>query len=113
MTVTNLKSSLWKQSDFLKLWAAQTTSQFGQQFTGLALPLTAVLILNATPFQMGILEVTWTIPFLLFGLVIGVWVDRHRRRRVMVTADVFRGLLLALIPVSFLLNFLSLPLVFV
>jgi MFS family permease len=112
MAITSIRRSLWKHSDFLKLWTAQTTSQFGQQFTGLALPLTAVLFLNATPFQMGILEVTWTLPFLLFGLVVGVWVDRHKRRGVMVIADIFRGFLLAIIPVSFLLHVLSLPLVF-
>lgn len=78
MKRTEIKS-LWRHPNFLKLWAGQTVSLFGSQISLLAIPLTAVLILNATALQMGILTATAAVPYLLFGLVAGVWVDRLRQ----------------------------------
>jgi len=84
-------ASLWRHRDFLKLWAGQTISVFGSQFTGVALPIVAVLALAATPAQMGLLNAFGTLPFLLFGLIVGVWIDRWPRRPVLILGDVGRG----------------------
>ena len=71
---------LWQHPDFLKFWAGQTVSLFGSAFTTLALPLTAVLVLGATPLEMGLLSAVGGAPWFLFGPFAGVWVDRVRRR---------------------------------
>lgn len=91
-------SSLWVHTDFLKLWAGQTISLFGTQITTVALPLTAVISLRATPAQMGILAAVQYLPWILFSLFVGVWADRIRRRPLLICADIGRALLLALIP---------------
>jgi predicted MFS family arabinose efflux permease len=91
-------SILWRQKDFLKFWIGETVSLFGSQITHLALPLTAVVLLNATPMQMGILTAAGTAPYLFLTLFAGVWVDRHRRRPILVIANFGRALLLLLIP---------------
>src|SRR6266567_1440576 len=80
-------ATLRNHPDFLKLWIGQTVSQFGNQFTGLALQLFAVRVLLASPGQMGVLGALGTLPFLLFGLLVGVWVDRHRRRPILIAGD--------------------------
>lgn len=91
-------TGLWRHSEFMKLWTAQTVSVFGTMITHLALPLTAVLTLNASPAQMGILGAVEFAPFLLIGLFAGVWVDRMRRRPILIAADIGRALLLGSIP---------------
>ncbi|MDA4116746.1 MAG: MFS transporter [Thaumarchaeota archaeon] len=106
------RESLWRHRDFLKLWSGETVSLLGDQFTGLAFPLTAILILHASPSQMGILQALSTLPFLLFGLVAGVWADRYRRRRLMILSDVSRALLLVSIPLAFISGSLSIYLLF-
>ncbi|MCB0127506.1 MAG: hypothetical protein KDE58_34820, partial [Caldilineaceae bacterium] len=68
-------SSLWRNRDFCKLWMAQTISTIGSKVSFLALPLTAVLVLDATPAQMGYLSAAGALPGLLLGLFAGVWVD--------------------------------------
>jgi hypothetical protein len=88
-TETVQKETLWRNHNFLKLWTSETISQFGSQFTGLALPLTAIIILSADPVQVGILNFTGSISWLLFGLLAGVWIDRHRKQRIMVTSISF------------------------
>jgi len=105
-------ASLWRHRDFMRLWAAQTVSLFGSQVTTLALPLTAALTLKATPAQMGILGAAQFAPFLLIGLFAGVWIDRRRRRPVMIAADVGRAILLALIPALALLHALRIEQVY-
>lgn len=92
-------AGLWREADFLKLWAAQTTSQFGTRISLLAIPLAAVVTLDATPFEMGLLTAVSQAPFLLVGLFAGVWVDRLRRRPVLIAADLGRFVLLLLIPI--------------
>ena len=89
---------LFSNPEFLKLWAGQTVSLLGSQVTGLALPLTAALTLEATATQMGVLNAANTLPFLLVGLFAGVWVDRLRRRPILIAADIGRAALLALVP---------------
>jgi len=80
-------ASLWRNRAFLRLWIAQVVSNAGTKVTGLALPLTAVLVLHATPGQMALLIVAGQIPNFLFGLFAGVWVDRTRRRPILVSTD--------------------------
>jgi MFS family permease len=89
---------LWRHSDFMKLWAGETVSFFGSQVTALALPMTAVLMLNASPSQMGLLNAAGYLPFLLFTLAAGVWVDRTKRRPLLVVSSLGRAMLLGLIP---------------
>src|SRR5437867_8121574 len=106
-------SGLWQHPDFLKLWAGQTVSLLGSSVTGLALPLAAVLVLNATPAQMGIMRAAQYLPFLLLGLFAGVWVDRLRRRPVLILADAGRALLVGSIPVAALLGVLRIDVLYV
>ena len=102
--------SLWYIPDFRRLWAGRTISLLGSQVTFLALPLVAIVSLHATPFQMGTLGATSGIPTVLFGLFIGVWIDRHRRRPVLIATDLGRALLLLCIPVAVLAGILHLAL---
>jgi MFS family permease len=80
------------------LWSASVVSGLGSAITALALPLLAALTLHATPSQMGLLVAAESAPILLFGLVVGVWVDRRAKRPVMIAADVGRAALLLLVP---------------
>jgi predicted MFS family arabinose efflux permease len=100
--------SLARHRDFRQLWAAETVSQVGTQVTLLALPVVAVTLLDATPLQMGFLTALETAAFLLIGLPAGAWVDRWRRRRVLVTADLVRAVVLATVPAAYLLDVLTL-----
>ena len=90
--------SLWRHPDFLKLWVGDTISQFGSQITFLAIPLTAAVLLGATPFEMGLLGTIEMLPFLLISLPAGVWVDRLPRRRILISGDLVRAVALGTIP---------------
>ena len=98
---------LSKNPDFTKLWVGETVSMFGSQISYIALPLTAVILLHAEPGQMGILQAVSFAPFLLLTLFAGVWVDRKRRRPILILTNVGRGVLLALIPLLALLGWLN------
>lgn len=91
---------LWRQPDFLKLWTGQTISELGSRITRDGLPLAAVLVLGATPAQMGLLTAIGSVAILLASLPAGVWVDRLRRRPIMIWADAGRALLLFTIPLA-------------
>jgi MFS family permease len=106
------RTGLWRHADFLHLWAAETVSQLGTQLTMLALPLTAALTLDARAGQMGLLAAAGSAPVLLFGLPAGVWVDRLRRRPILVATDLGRAALLALIPLLWLLDALRIELLY-
>ena len=106
-------TGLWRRPDFVKLWTSQTISLIGSQVTFLALPLTAVLVLNATPAQMGFLTAAGALPSLLVGLFAGVWVDRRRRRPILIAADLGRAALLLLIPVAALLGVLRIEYLYI
>jgi MFS family permease len=100
--------SLWRNGDFLRLWSAQTISQFGTQITFLALPLAAILVLDASAFEVAALgAVEWT-PWLLFSLPAGAWVDRLPRRIVLVVADLGRAAALVSIPAAYAADLLTL-----
>ena len=104
---------LWLSRDFRRLWASLTITSFGAQITNLALPLTAALLLHASPMQMGILIALETLPFALFSLHAGVLLDRVRKLPVVIASDVGRALALAAIPVFAWFGALSIELLFV
>jgi MFS family permease len=97
-------------SAFRNLWFGQTLSLFGSQVTFLALPLSAILVLHASPFEMGLLAAVEYAPFLFLTLFAGAWIDRIRRRPVMLGANLARAGLIGAIPVAAALGLLSLPL---
>ncbi|MFE9661733.1 MFS transporter [Streptomyces sp. NPDC005955] len=102
------RESLWRNGDFLKFWLGETLSLLGAQVTNLALPLTAILAFDATDEQVGVLRFLQLVPYLGLALVFGVWVDRARRRRIMLGANSVRMVLLALVPVLYWTDALSL-----
>lgn len=104
---------MWRQPDFIKLWVGQAISNFGSHITWQALPLTALLVLGASPTELGLLAAAGAAPVLFFGLVAGVWVDRLARRPLMIIADLGRMLLLGSVPVAALLGMLTLWQLFV
>jgi MFS family permease len=99
--------SLWGNTDFRKLWAGQTVSELGSVVTRTAMPLVALLVLGAGPFEMAMLVVAASFAVLLVGLVAGAWVDRLRRRPLMIWADVIRAALLFSIPIAYVAGRLS------
>ena len=105
-------SSIWQQRSFRNLWLGTTVSAFGSEISGVAIPLTAVLLLGATSAQMGVLRAVGTCPALLFGFVAGVWIDRLRRRPILIVADIGRALLLAMLPLAAIFDSLHLPLLY-
>lgn len=86
--------------DFRLFWAGQTVSLVGSQVSALALPLTAAIVLSAGPAQMGLLGAAAFLPFLFLTLPAGAWIDRRRRRPILIGADIGRGLLIAVIPIA-------------
>jgi len=102
-------ANLWRHADFLKLWIGQTISEVGSRISRDGLPLTAVMVLGATSAQMGVLLAVGTSATLLFGLGVGVLVDRLRRRPVLIWADLGRALVLSWVPLAFMMKILSLP----
>ncbi len=91
---------LWHNSNFMKLWVGKTISDLGSGITGIALPLTAVLVLSATSAQMGVLSALGGASVLVFSLFAGVWVDRLPRRSLLIVTDIGRALLLVSIPIA-------------
>ena len=102
------RGALWRQPEFLKLWAGQSVSVVGDQVGALALPLVAVLVLDASATEMGLLTAMVWLPHLLFSLGAGLYVDRRARRlRIMVATDLLRAAALASIPVAYWLDALT------
>jgi len=95
-----IRTRLWREPNFLLLWGGQTVSLLGSQVTVWALPFTAIYALHAGAGQVGLLAAAGTAPSLLFGLLAGVWVDRVRRRPLLIAADLGRALLLGSIPLA-------------
>jgi MFS family permease len=111
--MTSRLSGLWRHSDFMKFWTGQTISVIGTGITALALPLIAADTLNATPEQMGVLSATGQLAYLVISLPAGAWIDRVRRRPVMVLSDIGRALCLAAIPVLGALNLLGMEALYI
>ncbi len=101
--------ALWGHSDFRRLWMGDTISQFGANVGMTVVPLLAAGVLNATPFEMGLLAAASTMAFLVIGLPAGVWVDRTRRKPLMIAMDVSRAALMLSVPAAWWLDLLALP----
>ena len=93
------QGGLWSHPDFVKLWTGQSISEVGSQVSQLALPWLAAVGLHASPFQFSLLGVLGFMPFILFALPAGVWVDRLRRRYILIAGDAARAVLLIIIPI--------------
>ena len=104
---TQPRPSLLRHPNFMKLWAGETVSQFGTQVTFLALPLIAATTLEVSPFEFGLLATIEFLPFILLSLPAGVWVDRMRRRPILIAGDLVRAVSLATIPVAFAFDALT------
>jgi MFS family permease len=102
------RRSLLRNRDFMLLWAGQSVSGLGSEVSVLALPLLAIDVLHATTFQVGLLTSVEMLPFLLVGLPAGAWVDRLRRRPVLIAADIGRALVIASVPIAWALSALTL-----
>lgn len=101
------RGGLWGHDDFLRLWAGESISQVGSQISLIALPLVAILELDASAFEVSLLTAFDFLPFLLFALPAGVWVDRLPRRPILVLSDIVRALALASIPMAAVLGWLT------
>jgi len=104
---------LWRNGAFLRLWSAATISAFGNSVTRIALPFVAILTLGAGPIEVAVLRSLDLVAALLFGFVAGAWVDRLRRRPVLIWADLGRAALLGSVPAAAIGGWLTLPHVFV
>jgi len=111
--MTSQSKNLWQNQDFLKLWGAQTTSVFGTQIASLAYPLTAILVLQATAFEMGILRAVGSASAVLVGFFVGVVIDRMRRKPLLIFTDLGRAILAALIPTAAFLGILRIEYLYV
>ena len=106
--------SLWRHRDFNLLWSGETVSAVGSQVTVLALPLVAVLILDATPFEMGVLTAAAYLPFIAFALIVGVYIDRRPTLRpILIAMDIGRAAAIGVIPLAVVAGFVSMPLLVV
>ena len=107
-TVAQKRRTLWRHGDFMKLWTAQTISQVGDEITQFAIPLVAAITLEAEPFEFALLGTFQFLPFILLTIPAGVWVDRLRRRPILIAADIGRAVLLMSIPIAFIGGWLTL-----
>ncbi len=108
-----MTASLWRHADFMKLWAGQTVSELGSVVTRTAVPLVALLVLGAGPLEMALLVVAASLAVLLVGFFAGAWVDRLRRRPLLIWADAIRAVLLFSIPAAYLAGVLGLEQLYV
>lgn len=99
--------SLARDRFFTPFWAGQTISEFGSAITTVALPLIAVVTLGASAFETSLVAAATTVAWLVIGLPAGAWVDRVRRRPVLIAADLGRALALVTIPAAWALGRLT------
>ncbi len=99
---------LWRHRDFRNLWAAETISQFGSQIDDLALGLVAIIVLDASAFEVAVYGTVNFLPFILFTLPAGVWVDRLPRKPILVIGDLGRFAVLMTIPIAYVADVLTL-----
>ena len=104
---------LLRNRDFRRLWSSATITTFGAQITNLALPLTAALLLHATPWEMGVLVALEVLPFGLLGLFAGVWIDRGSKLKIVIASEVGRGAALLIVPLAAFTGWLSMPVLYV
>lgn len=101
------RAALWRHADFLRLWAAQTVSDFGARITREGLPMMAVMGLAATPSQLGVLAALTHGPSILVGLACGDFVDHTARRPILIATDLARAAILITLPLAAWLGVLS------
>jgi MFS family permease len=104
---------LWAQPDYRRLLISTGVSQLGTQVSELALPLTAIVVLHASPLAVGVLAACGYLPIAILGLPAGAWIDEVRRRRVLIVADIGRAITMASVPLAFALGGLTLTQLFV
>ncbi|HEY8824664.1 MAG TPA: MFS transporter [Candidatus Limnocylindria bacterium] len=105
--------SLWQHQDFRKLWVGQTVSELGTVVTRTAMPLVALLVLGAGPWELAVLVIVSSLGVLLVGLFAGAWVDRLLRRPLLIWDDFIRAGLLVSIPVAYALGALRIEQLYV
>ncbi|OUE19675.1 enterobactin exporter EntS [Clavibacter michiganensis] len=93
---------------FRSYWAAATVSSFGTAVSAVAVPVLVVTVLHATPFEVGLVNAAQFLPYALFGLIVGAYVDRVPRKPLLIAASIGRGLSLGVIPVLWLTGSLTL-----
>lgn len=101
------RSGLWRSQDFINFWSGETIANFGGQIGLVAMPLIAAVTLHASPFEMGLLAASGTLPRMVVGVFAGTWVDHRKRRPIMIIINVSRMLLYAVIPLSAAVGLLS------
>ena len=101
------RGSLWRNADYLKIWSASTISLMGSQVSLIALPFIAAVVLHASAFQVAMMGMFEMLPFILFALPAGAWLDRVRRRPVLIAGDLGRAAALLTIPVAYALGVLT------
>lgn len=99
--------------DFVKLWAGESVSLIGTQVTQFALPLVAILALNATVFEVGVLNALRFVPVIVVAIFAGVWLDRRRRRPVLIACSLSNAVLIAVVPIASATGLLSIGLLYV
>ena len=104
---SNSRLGLLRHGNFARLWSAATISLFGTQVSQIAIPFIAAVLLNASAAEVGLLTTIEFLPFLLFTLPAGVWVDRFPKKRILVLGDLGRAVMLASIPIAYALNGLT------
>jgi MFS family permease len=110
---TSRGDSILRNRDFVKLWAGESVSLVGTQVSQFALPLVAILTLQATVFQVGLLNACRYAPVVLVSLFAGVWLDHHRRRPILIACSLGNALLIGLVPLSYAGGVLSITLLYV
>ncbi len=106
------RRGLWRHRDFLLLWSAQGISAVGSRITRTALPMAAILVIDASAYDLGFLAVALSLPGVLVAWFAGGWVDRHRRRPLLIATDLIRAIVLLAIPLAAMRDVLSLPLLY-
>ncbi len=107
------RGGVLSNTDFLKLWSGETVSLIGSQVTQFTLPLVAVITLNATAFEVGILNALRFVPFIVVSVFAGVWLDRRKRRPVLIACALSNAVLIGLVPFSSATGLLSIGLLYV
>ena len=103
---------LWRHRDFLLLWSAQGISAVGSRITRTALPMAAILLIDASAYELGFLAVALSLPGVLVAWMAGGWVDRHRRRPLLIATDLIRAVALLAIPLAAFRHELTLPVLY-
>lgn len=105
--LTRSPDSVMRDPDFMKIWAGESVSLVGTQITIFTLPLVAILTLHASVFQVGLLNMSRNLPLVVFSLLAGVWLDRMKRRPILIACSLGNAVLIGLVPLSSAMGWLS------